>query len=106
MAKLGKASKTKTGAKILPFRTGAAAIARQTRIASRKADDLDAAKEQFDKWISIIVQCNYDLSNGLERLRDSYQELLTHSVPTQVQQDVLLDTTRLLDRIKRYAEVF
>jgi hypothetical protein len=68
MAKSNKAS-----CKILPFVVPQAAM-----------------EGKLEKWFRGVIQSNHDLTTALERLRDSYRELLANKPLTEADQAVLL----------------
>jgi hypothetical protein len=60
-----------------PITTRRSAVVLKKAVPSpRVADEQGNAERNLQNWFRSIVQSNHDLANALERLRDSYRELL------------------------------
>ena len=64
---------TKTSCKVLPFAAPEASI-----------------EGELEKWFRGVMKSNHDLVFALERLRDSYKQLLGERVVTEANQAVLM----------------
>jgi hypothetical protein len=64
---------TKTSCKVLPFATPQASI-----------------EGELEKWFRGVMKSNHDLVFALERLRDSYKQLLSERAVTEANQAVLM----------------
>ena len=54
------------------------------------ADEQDEVERNLQEWFRSIVQSNHDLATALERLRDSYQDLLVGRPISNAHQAVLI----------------
>jgi hypothetical protein len=56
---------------------------------------------KLEKWFRGVIQSNQDLVTALERLRDSYQELLTEKPFSEADQAVLLAVQITLNNARK-----
>jgi hypothetical protein len=90
MIRQNKAPHINVSPSVVPVTTGRRAALKKAVPPQKLADEQGEVERNLQKWFRGIVQSNHDLATALERLRDSYQELLVGRPVSNAHQAVLI----------------